>query len=184
VGGWGELIAPQELFFWNMTPDIANFDRVLTAQKISIRLKNQTCRPSPVVWEKYRPKRSTRLGSWFFRPLFEHADLEFLGTKSPHFRVHEKRPKHENVKKVLRTGCSHLPSTPSVRNTPSESHLQTPYFGTPLIGQKLVGFLGRTDDRERGGREIEFTRKTGNCTTMRSMCFVLRCVLRCDDCFR
>ena len=37
------------------------------------RRKNQSCRPSPVVWEKHRSKWSQRLGSRFFGPIFEHA---------------------------------------------------------------------------------------------------------------
>ncbi len=53
--------------------------------------------------------------------------------------------KLENLKKVPRTDCPHLPSPPSVRNTFFDFPLHTPYFGTPLIGPKLVGFLvGRT----------------------------------------
>ena len=91
----------------------------------------------------HRGQRGLEVG--FSDPFLSTHILEVLGTKSPRFRVHKKRPKHENVKKVLRTDCPHLPSPPSVQDTSFVPHLQTPYFGTSLIGPKLVGFLvGRT----------------------------------------
>jgi hypothetical protein len=50
-------------------------------QKNPIRLKNKSCRPSPVVWGKHRSKWSTRTGSVFFRSLFELVFLEFCRNK-------------------------------------------------------------------------------------------------------
>ena len=121
-GSGGLIYGAAGNFFWSITRDIANW-RGSHRPKIPIWLQNQSCRPSPVVWEKHGSKRSMRLGSWVFRPLFEHVLLEFLGTKTTQFRVPKRKPKHEKLKKVPRTDCPPLPSLPSVRNTFFESHL-------------------------------------------------------------
>ena len=84
------------------------------------------------MWGENRSKWSTRLGSWFFRPLNEHGRQIVLGTNFPQLVVPYNQTKHENLKKVPRTDCSHLPSPPSVRNT---------FFDIPLSPHILVPSL-------------------------------------------
>ena len=112
---------------------------------MSSRLQNQSCRPSPVVWKKHRSKWSQRLGSRFFGPLFENGLLHFLGTNSPHVRVHERRPKHEKLKYVNPQQPSHTSPPPFHGNASFQKIHQRPPFCTSPDWLKLVGFLvGRT----------------------------------------
>ncbi len=62
---------------------------------MSDRLKNQSCRPSPVVWGKHRSKRSTTLGSGFLG--FSHPILIFF----PQLVIPKNHTKHENLEKVI-----------------------------------------------------------------------------------
>ena len=127
---------PQTHFQFFFNPRHSQFLRVLTIPKITIRLKNQSCRPSPVVWEKHRSKWSTRLGSWFFRPHFQIGLSKFCRNKSAQLVIPKSQAKHGNLKKVPGTDCPHLPSPPSVRNTFFEFPLLPYIFVPPLIGLK------------------------------------------------
>ena len=111
---------------------------------MSSRLQNQSCRPSPVVWKKHRSKWSQRLGSRFFGPLFENGLLHFLGTNSPHVRVHERRPKHEKLKNVNPQQPSH-PSPPPFHGNTFFDFPLLPHILVPPDWFEISGFFSRTD---------------------------------------
>ena len=61
---------PRREFFF-LYPNIANCRKGGShRKKMSNKRQNQSCRPSPVVWEKHRSEWWMRLGSWCFRPPF------------------------------------------------------------------------------------------------------------------
>jgi hypothetical protein len=83
------------------------------------------------------------LEAGFSDPIFEGDIRIFLGTNHPilHFKVHERRPKHKNLKNVNRKQPSHPSPPPSHRNTFFQKFLQHPTFGTSPDWLKLVVFL-------------------------------------------
>ena len=134
TGGGGMGVVPRRDFFSLNPFNIANLLGFPPSKKIPIRLQNQSCRPSPVVWEKHRSKWSTRLGSWFFRPHFQIGLSKFCRNKSAQLVIPKSQAKHGNLKKMPGTDCPHLPSPPSVRNTFFEFPLLPYIFVPPLIG--------------------------------------------------
>ncbi len=104
-GAWGND-GPTGNFLKN--PRHSQFLRVLIIPKITIRLKNQSCRPSPVVWGKHRSKWSTRLGSWFFRPHFQIGLSKFCRNKSAQLVIPKSQGKHGNLKKCPVQIAPHL----------------------------------------------------------------------------
>ncbi len=137
--------APQGLFF--LTPDIIMFGRFEGShrQKECIRLKNQSCGQSPVVWKKHRSKWSQRLGSRFFWPLFEQVLLQYVRNKTTPTCDPKKS---DETWKSQKSDPEILSPTPFSSISLDQFFMfiiPAPYFCIPLIGPKIMGFLvGRT----------------------------------------